>query len=83
LTRMFSGSLDLDAAEREFDGGFQRGTRRDLIALRILGAIRNRGGRLQLTDRGYYVWVIMMREFFTGVNKLREEMRHNISQENV
>ena len=83
LTRMFSGSLDLDAAEREFDGGFRRGTRRDLIALRILGAIRNRGGRLQLTDRGYYVWVIMMREFFTGVNKLREEMRHNISQENV
>jgi len=83
LTRMFSGSLDLEAAERKFDGGFRRGTRRDLIALRMLGAIRNRSGRLQLTDRGYYIWVIMMREFFTGVNKLREEMRHNISQETV
>ena len=83
LIRMFSGSLDLEAAEREFDGGFRRGTRRDLIALRMLGAIRNCDGRLQLTDRGYYIWVIMMREFFTGVNKLREEMRHNISQENV
>jgi hypothetical protein len=54
-----------------------------LIALRMLGAIRNCDGRLQLTDRGYYIWVIMMREFFTGVNKLRDEMRHNISQENV
>lgn len=83
LIRMFSGSLDLEAAERKFDGGFRRGTRRDLIALRMLGAIRSRGGQLELTDRGYYIWVIMMREFFTGVNKLREEMRHNISQENV
>lgn len=83
LIHMFSGSLDLEAAERNFDGGFRRGVRRDLIALRLLGAIRNCGGRLQLTDRGYYIWVIMMREFFTGVNKFREEMRHNISQENV
>jgi len=83
LIRMFSGSLDLEAAERKFDGGFRRGTRIDLIALRMLGAIRSRGGQLELTDRGYYIWVIMMREFFTGVNNLREEMRHNISQENV
>jgi coproporphyrinogen III oxidase-like Fe-S oxidoreductase len=83
LIRMFGGSLDPEAAERKFDGGFRRGIRRELIALRLLGAIRNCGGRLQLTDRGYYIWIIMMREFFTGVNKLREEMRHNISKENV
>jgi hypothetical protein len=34
-----------------------------------------------LTERGYYLWVIMMREFFTGVNNLREEMRHDIATE--
>ncbi len=83
LIRMFGGSLDPEAAERIFDGGFRRGIRGDLIALRLLGVIENCGERLQLTDRGYYIWVMMMREFFTGVNKLREEMRHNISQENV
>lgn len=83
LIRMFGGSLDLEAAERIFDGGFRRGIRGGLIALRLLGVIENRGERLQLTDRGYYIWVLLMREFFTGVNKLREEMRHNISHENV
>ncbi len=83
LIQMFGGSLDLGAAERKFDGGFRRGIRSDLIALRLLGVIINRDGRLQLTEHGYYIWVIMMRELFTGVNKLREEMRHNISQENV
>ena len=83
LTQMFSGSLDLEAAEREFDGDFRRGIRSDLNALQILGVIEKRDGQLQLTERGYYTWVMMMREFFTGVNTLREEMRHNISKENV
>ena len=83
LTQMFSGSLDLEAADRKFGAGFRRGIRSDLIALQLLGVIKIRDGRLQLTERGYYAWVMMMREFFTGVNKLREEMRHNISKENV
>ena len=83
LTQMFSGSLDLGAAERRFGGDFRRGIRSDLFALQLLRVIIKREGRLQLTERGYYAWVMMMREFFTGVNKLREEMRHNISKENV
>ncbi len=83
LIQLFGGSLDLESAERKFDAGFRRGIRSDLIALQLLGVISKRDGRLQLTEGGYYIWVIMMRDFFTGVNKLREEMRHNISKENV
>lgn len=83
LMQMFGGSLDLASAEAKFDAGFQRGMRSDLIALRLLGVLKKSDGRLQLTERGYYIWVVMMRDFFTGVNKLREEMRHNISEEHV
>jgi hypothetical protein len=28
-----------------------------------------------------YYWVVMMREFFTGVNRFREQMRLNIRRE--
>ena len=30
---------------------------------------------LALTETGNYVWVILMREFFTGVNRLRAASR--------
>lgn len=81
MMRLFSGSLDLAAAEQQFAGGFQRSLRTELTGLRLIGAITSNDHMLRLTERGYYLWVMMMREFFTGVNNLREEMRHYISAE--
>jgi hypothetical protein len=43
--------------------------------------VRDTGSRLELTERGMYYWVVMMREFFTGVNLFREQMRLNIRRE--
>ena len=83
MMRLFGGALDLHSAESKFDGRFQKTLRAELTGLRLLGAITSSTGELRLTERGYYIWVMMMREFFTGVNKLREEMRHNIAREAV
>lgn len=81
LTHMFSGALNLCDADDHFDGKFRRELRSELAGLKLLGAVRRDGDTLRLTERGYYLWVIMMREFFTGVNNLREEMRHDIANE--
>jgi coproporphyrinogen III oxidase-like Fe-S oxidoreductase len=81
LTHMFSGSLKLRDADAHFDADFRRELRAELAALKLLGAVKLDGDVLKLTERGYYLWVIMMREFFTGVNNLREEMRHDIATE--
>ena len=34
----------------------------------------SRGG---LTEKGSYIFVVLMREFFTGINTLREQMKHS------
>jgi len=81
LMRLFTGAMDLDEADTKFNGDFRRELRPELTGLRLIGATRYNAGRLTLTERGYYLWVIMMREFFTAVNNLRDEMRHNISAE--
>lgn len=52
-----------------------------MLRLRLIGAISGDELEIRLTERGFYIWVMMMREFFTGVNNLREEMRLNISSE--
>jgi coproporphyrinogen III oxidase-like Fe-S oxidoreductase len=81
LTHLFSGEMDLKLANDCFDGKFTRTLRAELRGLKLIGAARQDSHILRLTDRGYYIWVILMREFFTGVNNLREEMRHSIASE--
>ncbi|MDH4048080.1 MAG: coproporphyrinogen III oxidase family protein [Gammaproteobacteria bacterium] len=81
LMQLFSGSLDKAVAEQRFGGGFQRTVWAELVMLQSIGAVRNTGVQLVLTESGYYLWVMMMREFFTGVNNLRDQMRHNIARE--
>jgi len=43
--------------------------------------LRDEGDRYELTRRGKYYWVVMMRELFTGVNNFRDEMRAHIKDE--
>jgi coproporphyrinogen III oxidase-like Fe-S oxidoreductase len=81
LMKLFSGRLDTGFAESRFDGHFDRVMWRDLTGLRLIGAVRNEGNDLCLTETGYYLWVVLMREFFTGVNGFRDDMRHDLSLE--
>ena len=81
LMRLFSGSLDIAAAERRFEGRFRKTLWPELSALRAISAARTDGGSLVLTEAGAYLWVVIMREFFSGVSDLRDEMRHHISEE--
>jgi coproporphyrinogen III oxidase-like Fe-S oxidoreductase len=83
LMRLFGGSVDKAAAENKFNGRFQRTLWPELAALRVVGAIEDTGEKLLLTESGNYLWVMMMREFFTGINNLRDEMRDNIMREKM
>jgi coproporphyrinogen III oxidase-like Fe-S oxidoreductase len=47
----------------------------ELLFFFLAGAIRFDQGRIRLTRRGRYYWVVMMREFFTGVDNFRDLSR--------
>ena len=40
-----------------------------------VGAVREEPDRLVLTDQGRYLWVMAMREFFIGVDTMRDVCR--------
>ena len=44
---------------------------KDILAFTLSGGIRFRKGVFELTERGTYYWVVIMREFFTAVNNFR------------
>ena len=75
LMQLFRGWLDLDTAEARFHGHFETSLRREITAFQFVGAIERSGRRIELTNYGFYVWVMLMREFFTAINNLRDEMR--------
>jgi hypothetical protein len=73
LIKLFGGRLDLDALERRHGRQAMRALTSARVLLRLAGVVRRRGSIIGLTPRGYYVWVILMREFFQGVNRLRRD----------
>jgi len=75
LMQLFGGDLDIAAAEQRFGGRFEKHLWPEISALRLIGAVQAEDGRLRLTERGFYLWVVLMREFFTGINRLRQNLR--------
>lgn len=75
LMRLFGLRLDKSITRERFGDGAFLSLWPELTALKLAGAVRETGDELRLTRRGMYYWVVMMREFFTGVNRFREAMR--------
>jgi coproporphyrinogen III oxidase-like Fe-S oxidoreductase len=75
MMKLFGTSLDISKAEAKFNGEFLKSLWKEIPLFRLAGALYNDNGILRLTRRGQYLWVIMMREFFTGVNNFRDVCR--------
>ncbi len=83
MMKLFGSSLEVDKAEKKFQGRFVKTLWKEILLFKLLSALVNDGGQLRLTLRGRYLWVIMMREFFTGVNNFRDICRSTIQGPNT
>jgi coproporphyrinogen III oxidase-like Fe-S oxidoreductase len=78
LTGLFATRLDADALRRKYGARLAWLLGPDLLAFWLAGALRRDGAGLRLTRSGLYIWVVMMREFFTAVNNFRDQCRRGI-----
>lgn len=83
LVRLFGGVLERRHVDSRWGHAFARRMAPELLALRLLGAIRLDADAIRLTRRGMYYWMLMMAEFFNAVNDVRERMREHVRQELV
>jgi len=81
MMTLFGLTMSKSAARQRFGDAYFRTLWREFLVFRTLGALRDEGDSIRLTERGMYYWVVMMREFLTGVNHLRDQMRLHIGQE--
>jgi hypothetical protein len=73
--RLFGLRLDLSQLAAKFRGNAYRCLWLEILFFSTAGALKKRGHLLTLTRKGRYYWVIMMREFFIGVNNFRDYCR--------
>ena len=78
MIKLFGTSIDMAAIRRRYGNFFAEALWKELTLFKGLGALKEDGNRLSLTKKGYYYWVIMMREFFIGVNNFRDICRDQV-----
>jgi len=75
LMELFGLRLDRDAFRQTFNTDIWTLLGPELLFFTLIGGIRWNGRMFSLTQKGRYYWVIMMREFFTGVDNFRDFSR--------
>jgi len=76
LMNLFGLRLDLGELDKRYGVSAKVKLLPEITFFKAIGAIKNNGKKISLTKRGLYYWVIMMREFFTGVNNFRDFLRN-------
>jgi len=75
LMDLFGLSLDKEAFRNQFGSSVFSELALECLFFLLAGGIRIHADRIDLTRRGQYYWVIMMREFFIGVDNFRDLSR--------
>ena len=76
MMQLFGLRLDKRAFERDFGCSIDAGLPVEMAFMRAAGAFdRDDEEELTLTSTGRYLMVVMMRQFFIGVNRLRDQAR--------
>ena len=76
MMQLFGLRLDKRQFERDFGMSVERGLPVEMGFMRACGAFAtDNAEELTLTPKGRYLVVVMMRQFFIGVNNLRDQAR--------
>jgi len=80
LIKLFGTKLDKSYIEKKYGKKFYFKLAKEILFFKLLNAIRFDENSIFLTKKGLYYWVIMMREFFIGVNNFRDYCRSLINE---
>lgn len=74
LMKLFGLTMNKAKMQQKFGRAYPRLILPELMLFKWLGAIDETKDEYRLSREGMYYWVLMMREFFIGVNNLRVQM---------
>lgn len=72
LTKLFGTKINKVQFKQQFGADIYQKLGTELRLLKLVGAISETADEIRVNRRGMYIISVMMREFFTGLNTLRE-----------
>lgn len=82
MMQLFGLRLDKRQFKKDFGMSVERGLPIEMAFMRASGAFAtDNAEELTLTEKGRYLTVVMMRQFFIGVNNLRDQARQALTGE--
>jgi len=81
LIKLFGIRMSKDFIKQKYGLEFYIKLFPELLFFHTVGALKSDMREFRLTETGQYLWVIMMREFFIGVNNFRDYCRNIIKDE--
>lgn len=82
MMQLFGLRLDKQQFKKDFGCSVERGLPAEMTFMRAAGAFAtDNAEELTLTPKGRYLMVVMMRQFFIGVNNLRDQARAALTGE--
>ncbi len=82
MMQLFGLRLDKVQFKKDFGCSIEKGLALEMAFMRTFGAFAiDNDEELTLTDTGRYLMVVMMRQFFIGVNNLRDQARAALTGE--
>lgn len=81
MMELFDLKLNKDQFKKDFGSPIERSLWIEMLFMHLMGAFRREGGKewLRISPASSYLMVVMMREFFAGVNVLREQARQALA----
>ena len=71
LTRLFDGAVDIKAYNEQNDANINKDLFVELSLLKLVNAIYEENGIIKPTFFGKYICVVLMRDFYAGMDKVR------------
>jgi len=78
LMQLFGTTLDIEKFNDKYSADFLKAMWKELVFLQAAGSIVRKNGKISLTRKGMYYWLVAMREFFIGVSNFRQHC-HNLN----
>lgn len=93
LTEMFAGKIEIDKFNKTLECDLEKDLFIELLGLKLNKAIKKENNTLYISEFGRYLFMVLMKDFYTGMDLVRAVFRDdkrlqdkehiNIMQENV
>ncbi|MBZ7972635.1 MULTISPECIES: coproporphyrinogen III oxidase family protein [Campylobacter] len=77
LTEIFAGKIDIERFNKTLNCNLEKELFIELLGLKISGAIKKEGNFLTTGKFGQYLFVVLMKDFYTGMDLVRAVFRDN------